>query len=690
LVNDFEIAVKSLPLSNTYRNHLKLLQQAIQHDIDFISRHPTCLFQCLWNSCWWHDSPKTPEHCLDPHPVMSQTSDNTVHLYKILEEWRSYKEAQGLVWLRSKRPPNFPLGTKENFRYRAHQDKINNVVFCPYSNNLISAADDGAVITKRAFTGEDIPLEILHNGPVKNILLIEKGKKILSASIENKTSIRIMLNNEKTYLLKGHRKPINCINISKDGKYLISGSDDKTARIWDLSKGEIQTLLKGHEYPIYCVDLSPDHAYAVSGSANGARLWNVKKKKLVGLLGVGIKPCSNNFSRLANFLASISSSFSFFCFEKTMNLESNNTSVAALWKKPLIILLSLCEKTCNWLEDIWLKAGQDKSKYDYEDYERHGYTVSLCFSDDSTYLASSFSEGIIKIIDLNKTNTILKIDCSGHIVSCFGFSYDNKILATGSIDGVIKIYDISSGALLDSFKGHDDQVSSINFIPDSKHLVSSSFDQTVRIFDLNIKSGDFDLIDHEKDITARCFSKDGSYAVTGSKDTTVRVWDIVSGLQKACFVEHENEIKCVAISPDNHLVASGAKDGCIRVWNLKEKNFITALQTLDSISKIEFSKDGAFLFGIDGNKPLCVWCTKRWETVDNSNYHQEDFSYVEPKFELWDENIEMAVDDNKNGRTIAYWPSLRHNYKASPLNGTWVMWAGNHIEFITLEGTKIK
>lgn len=41
---------------------LELLQEAIRRDIHFIDRHPTTLFQCMWNSCWWYDCPEAAEH----------------------------------------------------------------------------------------------------------------------------------------------------------------------------------------------------------------------------------------------------------------------------------------------------------------------------------------------------------------------------------------------------------------------------------------------------------------------------------------------------------------------------------------------------------------------------------------------------------------------------------------------------
>ena len=36
-------------------------------DLHFLARHPTTLFQCLWNRCWWYDCPEAAAH-YDPPP----------------------------------------------------------------------------------------------------------------------------------------------------------------------------------------------------------------------------------------------------------------------------------------------------------------------------------------------------------------------------------------------------------------------------------------------------------------------------------------------------------------------------------------------------------------------------------------------------------------------------------------------
>ena len=55
LVQDFAAVLDTMPEVHSRRRILSLLDEAIRRDVHFIDRHPTTLFQCLWNSCWWYD-----------------------------------------------------------------------------------------------------------------------------------------------------------------------------------------------------------------------------------------------------------------------------------------------------------------------------------------------------------------------------------------------------------------------------------------------------------------------------------------------------------------------------------------------------------------------------------------------------------------------------------------------------------
>jgi hypothetical protein len=94
----------------------QLLDQAVRADAQFLSRHPECLFQCLWNRGWWYDSPDAAGHYEAPRGGWPEDGPpwhrRGPKLHTLLERWRLEKERRtpGVVWLRSLRPPGDAAG----------------------------------------------------------------------------------------------------------------------------------------------------------------------------------------------------------------------------------------------------------------------------------------------------------------------------------------------------------------------------------------------------------------------------------------------------------------------------------------------------------------------------------------------------------------------------------------------------
>ena len=100
LVNDFAAAVASLPDDRPQQRIVKLLEEALRCDIQFIARHardyPQALFQCLWNSCWWYDCDEAEQYYIEPE--QGWTAENAPweqpdgrKLCCLLERWRRCK-----------------------------------------------------------------------------------------------------------------------------------------------------------------------------------------------------------------------------------------------------------------------------------------------------------------------------------------------------------------------------------------------------------------------------------------------------------------------------------------------------------------------------------------------------------------------------------------------------------------------
>ncbi len=89
LVHDFAAALASIPEAHPRRRILALLDEAIRRDVHFIDRHPTTLFQCLWNSCWWYDCPEAAAHYPEGH---APGQGRELLLHELLDGWRARGE----------------------------------------------------------------------------------------------------------------------------------------------------------------------------------------------------------------------------------------------------------------------------------------------------------------------------------------------------------------------------------------------------------------------------------------------------------------------------------------------------------------------------------------------------------------------------------------------------------------------
>ena len=110
LSQDFRDVMAAMPQEHPKRRMLELLEQGIRYDIHFIDRHPTTLFQCMWNTCWWYDCPEAVKYYEEPEGGWTEAAPwnrSGPRGHKLIEEWRRIREATfpEFYWVRSLRPP---------------------------------------------------------------------------------------------------------------------------------------------------------------------------------------------------------------------------------------------------------------------------------------------------------------------------------------------------------------------------------------------------------------------------------------------------------------------------------------------------------------------------------------------------------------------------------------------------------
>jgi telomerase protein component 1 len=328
LTLDFRITLEALPPGHPDRRLLRLLEEALRRDIHFIARHPATLFQCLWNSCWWYDSPEAAAHYETPAegwpaggPPWQRPGPK---LCTFLGAWRAARERALPAgrWVRSLRPPEVHLGTAQHAVFRGHDDEVTAVAFAPRPSGcprlLASASRDQTVRLWDAASGEEVACLHGHRGQVWGVAFSPDGRLLASASWDETVRLWDVRGGSELAVLRGHRERVWGVAFSPDGKLVASASDDHRIRLWDIPSGEkrirfgvpgvavwsvafladgrslvaglddgtvrlwdtatgIETAcLRGHAEEVLAVAVSPDGGRVASGSGDGTvRVWDV-------------------------------------------------------------------------------------------------------------------------------------------------------------------------------------------------------------------------------------------------------------------------------------------------------------------------------------------------------------------------------------------------------------------------------
>ena len=222
---------------NILAMHLKLMDEAIRRDAQFVHRHrddyPQGLFQCLWNSGWWYDCPEAAKHYIEPDAG-----------------WKDARRGSDLA--RSCPGCWNAGGRKRQKRAPASgcdQDGRRGYTWAPLNRpSCADKTDDKIMSTASAFSPD--------------------GRRIARASGDHTVRLWDAAIGVELAILRGHENSVISVTYSPDGRWLASGACDKTVRLWDAASGAELAVLRGHENSVNSVEFSPD-GRRIAGASRG-------------------------------------------------------------------------------------------------------------------------------------------------------------------------------------------------------------------------------------------------------------------------------------------------------------------------------------------------------------------------------------------------------------------------------------
>ncbi|MHA1281010.1 MAG: WD40 repeat domain-containing protein [Promethearchaeota archaeon] len=308
---------------------------------------------------------------------------------------------------------------------RGHIDRVNDIVFSPDSNYLISVG-----------------------GPFDK-------------------SIRVwdVISGINTKILYGHFSDISAVDISPDMKYIASASWDKTIKIWNFESGKLEKELLGHQSWIRTITFSPDGIYLISGSGDNRReeyslkIWSVISGKVIR----SIEDFMNDINdiRISNdgkYIISVSSEsrvgdftgkiWDFATGDIAGTLEIHSKTLLSVDVSPDNKLIATGSE--NGEIKLWtLKQGELIKNI--KGHKRHVFSVK--FAPNGKHLLSCSSDGTIKIWDIKSGDLLLTL--IGHSsdpflsnwVNSIAIAPNGKYFASGAMDNSIKIYEVDFSKL---------------------------------------------------------------------------------------------------------------------------------------------------------------------------------------------------------------------------------------------------
>jgi WD40 repeat protein len=517
---DFTAAVEVMAADSSDRKRAELLRAALRTDIQFIARHPTAVFQCFWNRCWWYDSPQAGRHYEAPAggwpPPGPPWEEEGSGLYRLMERWKKEKEARspGFYWLRSLRPPDIHLGSRQRavihtateVTDKQVADKIGRrILFSSdslrvgYGNDWWSVETGIKMLTQPELANEtkhhdDRPRQVSPDGRI----VVELGENCAFRILDAKGEILAT-----TSPLELLRPPIPPHLSYMDEKSLLKNTPDT------------QAILASAR-----ITFSPDGSmFAVHGEANWSPFeW-------------GHGYWGNWETRTGNIILPLRQ-FKYRVHDVVFSPDSRYLALAA--GDPGDGILDHEQGSFA----LWnLTSGTLVVQLGFND---DAYTTGVMFSFASDRVFAwggvrdgdfdyGYARGYLGVWETANGRQLSLQTGGDRCLSCLSLSPDGSRFAVGLYDGRVGLGDLTS-LEMQLLTGHLGAVISVAFDPAGILLASLGEDGTIRLLASEASGCDpGQLQNQEEPLVSVQFTNDGARAVTRCSRHTVWLWDTQSG-----------------------------------------------------------------------------------------------------------------------------------------------------------------
>ncbi|KAL2102993.1 hypothetical protein ACEWY4_002161 [Coilia grayii] len=426
-------------------------------------------------------------------------------------------------------------------------------------------------------------------------------------------------------VLQPHQGVVYYACFSRDGSKIASCGASRKVRVFKSTSGEKLLELQAGDDEVLCCAFSPDDRLIATCSADRKiKVWNAERGTLI-----------RTFAEEHE--------------EQINHCQFTNTRHR--------LLLATCSNDMN--TKLWNlnKPSSQNTMFGHMDAVNH-----CCFSPDDKYLATSSSDGLLKMFEVTSANEWKSIDVSEHfpeaeqevgvMVTCSTWSADGKRIICAAKNAVF-VFDVASADLVCEIRAsRHSTVQFCHACPNSQLLAIALSYYTVELWNFESNKKVADCTGHLSWVRCVQFSPDGSQLLSCSDDQTIRLWEpekvhtssaaslkrdsdvlftsadvtvvaadnrnrlqVRSGPTGGVVFESERQesrIRCTCICTQPAVVALGREDGAVKVMEVPSG---ATLATLSGHSRTVFhclfTQDGQLLVTSSEDTTIRVW---KWRT----------------------------------------------------------------------------
>jgi len=513
---------------------LTVLNEALRINAEFIARHPTTLFQSVWNSGWWYDNPEATEHYEGGERTGPFTRpEDTLQLF--LQHWKEWKDAAqpGHVWIRSLRPPLEPLRTGNDLTIRTRADRLFTTAFSRDGQRVACGGRDRSIGIYDAGDGT----ELVH--------------------------------------CYGHADAVNAVAFSPDGVRVFSGSEDGTVRGW--------SALTGDE--IWCADTLQDAEHFVKPSVEEAttavimRSLTVMGRRVAWTTGPGDRrvttvACAGDGRGVAAAIGGNVMLLAPDTGELTQHLWFTDELIDSLaWSdNGELIAIGVTDGTARLFDASTL---EERHRWAGHKMLGRGFSVTAIAIDRSgRYVASGDIAGSVRLWSVQDGSLLWEvragqpgIGTGDIVVSSLAFSWDSSRLVAGAANGHVTILDVASGIGQAQRQLHSGWVRAVTCSAVSDLAASCGDDRVLRLFSTTHTSEPPILTGHQGIVGRIRYSEDGTLLASATTRGDIIVWDALRGTPRTRVKDPSVHTGGLTLLPDGRRFAINSNSSQMRLFD---------------------------------------------------------------------------------------------------------------------------